>query len=338
MPNAGYRLVSEGGQIKAIRDDSKVPTHDNGTQKQAGGMNEFDKKASAGLHLEKKGEKSGSLLGESGTKKFGTYGDGTEAGDKQAEEKYGEDGGLRGKGTALSGKIEGSVSAGLGTEGFAVEAGAGASITLVGGELEYRTAPKTFSIGGQSFRASLGAKISAEVVAEAKGKIGLEAKAEEGKGMTVAASAGGEAFAGARAGFEMVAKLEWNDTAGDGWTDLVAGTFGLNGFAGAAAVAQVTASLVPCIEFSANIGVAVGVGGGISLGVKMNPIAAAKVGFALAAAGVRVAWEGIKKYASDISGWLEKKGKAFRTAAANVLDGIIGGISSFFSSLWSWFW
>jgi hypothetical protein len=333
MPNAGYRLVNDGGQIKAIRDDSKVPEKD-GVQENAGGMGAFDKKASAGISVEKKGEKSGALLSGG----FGTQGDGTEEGDKKAEEKYASEGGLRGKGQVLGGKIEGSVGASAGTDGIAVEAAAGASITLVGGELEYRTAPKTFSIGGQSFRASLGAKLSAEVIAEAKGKIGLEAKAEDGKGMTVAASAGGEAFAGARAGFELMGKLEWNDTAGGGWTDLIVGTIGLNGFAGAAAVAKVTASLVPCIEFSANIGVAVGVGGSLSLGVKMNPIAAAKVGFALAAAGVKVAWEGIKTYASDISGWLEKKGKSFRTAATNVLDSVIGGISGYFSSLWSWFW
>ena len=332
MPNQGYRLVNEGGQIKAIRDDSKG-AGDDGKQATAGGMGGVEKKASASLSVE--GKKEGSVALKKG--QFGTQGDGTEAGDKAAEEKYATEGGLRGKGQVggLQGEIGGSAS--LGTDGFAVEAAGGAKLTLVGGELEYQTAAHNFTIGGQQFRASLGAKLSAEVVAEAKGKIGLEAKGDD-KGLKVEASAGAEAFAGARAGFELMGKLQWNDTAGDGWTDLIAGSVGIQGWAGVAAVAKVTASLVPCIEFSANIGVAAGFGGGLSASIKMNPIAAAKVAWALAAAGLSVAWDGVKTYASQIGGWLERKGSAFRKAATGVLDSAIGGIKSYFSSLWSWFW
>ena len=58
MPNQGYRLVNEGGQIKAIRDDSKG-AGDDGKQATAGGMGGVEKKASASLSVEGKKRRFG---------------------------------------------------------------------------------------------------------------------------------------------------------------------------------------------------------------------------------------------------------------------------------------
>jgi len=318
MPSqqGSWKLINDGG-IKAVRDDSLH--HEDGKEKSVGGMDEF--KSSYGIEVGGEEKKEGNV--------FGTDREEAEKREKTAKEK----GGLNGDWQALGGSVGVSGKAGVGDDGITVEGAAGAQLTLVAGKLYYYKV-KEFDFAGQKFRGHIGAELSAEVVAKAEGKVGLNAKNENGA-FKVDAGASAEAFAGARGGFQLLAGLQWQD--GGEFQDVIGGSVGVEGFAGAAAVAQASLSLVPVIEMSANLGVAVGFGGGFKATLKMNPIAAAKLAWTLAAHGVTVAWEGAKKYGEQIGNWLKAKGKAFRKSATRKLSQTISGIKSFFSGLWGWF-
>lgn len=300
-----WTLVNEGGGIKAVRRDDAV-----------GGVGEFGAEG----EMEMEGlSRTAEVSAEGSTAvRSGQFGD--------------EENGLSGSGTVLGASGEASASASAGADGVEVKAAAGATLTLVGGKLNY-VKSHSFTILGQQIGVEIGAELSAEVVAEANGEVGIEAK-QDGDGLSIEGGAGVNAFAGARAGFKLGAKITWESP--DGEVDLVAAEVGASGFAGAAAVAEVSASLSPCIEFSADIGLSVGLGGGLSGSIKMNPVAAAKLGFTLAARGIEVAWEGLKDYGEQLKGWLEAQGERFIDAVGSALDGVISGIGDLFSGWFSW--
>ena len=306
-----WKFERENGQIVVKRDDS-LHQDEQGQDESVGGLGQFgtEGEVDTGMSVERSVEASASA----------TAYESDPGGEQQDQDR--EEGGAGASLTAGHAEATAGASASAGADGVAVEASASGQFQLVGTSLWWYATPRTFSFGGQEFKAELGAELSAEVVAEAEGKVGLTAGGGN-NGLEVGGEAGVEAFAGARAGVKILGGLKWNDTDGDGWTDLVGAEVGLNGMAGAAAVANLSLSLVPMVEFSANLGLAVGFGAGLSGSIKMNAIGAAKVGWALAANGIAVTWDGLKDYSEQIGDWLEQKGRRFRRKASRALDSFI---------------
>jgi hypothetical protein len=117
--------------------------------------------------------------------------------------------GVKGSAGYELGKAEANAkgSATIGKDGVKVKGSAGASVTLVGGNAKIEAPVFTWSLLGEPVRVKLTAGVSAAVVAEANGELELDVSKGENLGVTV--GGGGRAFAGAKAGVEVGAHIQW---------------------------------------------------------------------------------------------------------------------------------
>lgn len=297
-----YEFVNRGGKYYVRR--KPQATRDDNTVRQAGGDPRSTRQAGA---LRPQNDSSATLFeaeAEVSAAAFST----PEGG---AELARGRAGALTAEGTALSAGASANASGTIGPDGVAVEAGAAVNLTLVNGKLCWSLPPADFDILGERLRAQFGTEVSAEVAATASGKVGLTAGRKDG-GVAVQAAAGGEAFAGARAGFKLFGKGMWLTPDGD--KDFVGAFAGVEGWAGAAAAAQFTASLVPKVKFEGYLGAAVGIGASCKVGVEAHLYHIGALGYALARKGLPAAFRGLEQYASQITDYLA-------TGAAWLLEG-----------------
>ncbi len=193
------------------------------------------------------------------------------------------------------------VAGGISKDGVEVKAGANVGITLVGGKLCWTLPSVKFDIMGEQMEAIFGTELSAEVAASAKGEVGLKVGKGE-KGVKVGASAGGEAFAGAKAGFKLFGKGMWNTAKKP--EDILGAYAGVEGWAGAAAAAKFTANLLPSMKFEGYLGAAVGIGASVKVGVEAQVVNIARLGYILAKKGLPMAWEGLQQHAGQVHEWL----------------------------------
>ncbi len=287
-----YEFVNNGGKYYARR--KPQATKDAKTVTAAGGDPTSTKKAGA---LKPQNDSSATLFDkETGASAavFATPEGGSELASGRA-------GTVTAEGTALSAGASASASGSIGADGVEVKAGAAVNLTLANGKLCWSTPALDFNIHGEKLRAQFGTELSAEVAASAQGNVGLSA-GKKGNGVAVGASAGGEAFAGARAGFKLFGKGMWLTPEGD--KDFVGAFAGVEGWAGAAAAAQFTASLVPKIKFEGYLGAAVGLGASCKVGVEAHLYHIGALGYALARKGFPAAFAGLEAYADQITDWL----------------------------------
>jgi hypothetical protein len=196
-------------------------------------------------------------------------------------------------------------------EGIELNLGATAGASIVDGHLVYQRAPIAFWLYGQHLRFDFGVRISAEVAAKAEGNLAFQAGVSGGKA-TLNPSAGGEAFAGARAGLKLFGKLGWSSPGG--FEDVVGGFVGAEGYAGIAAGVGLTARLAPTVKLEGYTAVAVGFGGGLRYGLDFNIVQTARLGYVLARRGLASAWQGLEPYAGRVADWLA-------SGAARAIDG-----------------
>lgn len=242
-----------------------------------------------------------------------------------AELASGGAGTLRGEGTVLGASASASAAGSIGPDGLEVKAGAAVNLTLAAGKLIWTLPTAEFDILGEKIKAQFGTELSAEVAASAQGNVGLTAGKKD-KGIAVQASGGGEAFAGARAGFKLFGKGMW--VTPDGEKDFVGAFAGVEGWAGAAAAAQFTASLVPKVKFEGYLGAAVGVGASCKVGVEAHLYHIGALGYTLARKGLPLAFQGLEQYADQITdfissggAWLLREGAVYVGAVSTALLG-----------------
>ncbi len=283
-----YEFVNRGGKYyvrakpQATKDRNTVAGQGedpNSTKKPIG----VEKEAKLGIW---KGEKKASVYS---TK---------EGGETLAEGKAGK---LTAEADVLKVSAGAEVSGGISKDGVEVKAGANVGITLVGGKLCWTLPSIKFDILGEQMEAIFGTELSAEVAASAKGEVGLKVGKGE-KGVKVGASAGGEAFAGAKAGFKLFGKGMWNTKKKP--EDILGAYAGVEGWAGAAAAAKFTANLLPSMKFEGYLGAAVGIGASCKVGVEAQVVNIARLGYILAKKGLPMAWEGLQQYAGQVHEWL----------------------------------
>lgn len=285
-----YQFVQRGGKYY-VRAKPQV-TKDRNTVTNAGGDADSteDRKGTdvqAELKLDiAKGEKHKSVL-ETKT-----------GGETLAE---GGAGTLVGEGHVGKASVGGEIGGAVNKDGVEVKAGANVGISLAGGKLCWTLPTAKFDILGEQLEAKFGVELSAEVAASAKGEVGLSA-GKTSKGVKVGASAGGEAFAGAKAGFKLFGKGVWNTKKGE--EDVLGAFAGVEGWAGAAAAAKFNAHLIPSVKFEGYLGAAVGIGASAKVGVEAQVVNIARLGYILAKRGIPAAWRGLEKYGTQVGEWL----------------------------------
>jgi hypothetical protein len=114
---------------------------------------------------------------------------------------------LRARGEVLSAEATAGAEAAFSPEKVRVKGAAKASATLVGGSLHVETEAFTWKMLGEEMAVRLFAGVDASILAEAKGEV--ELVVDRGDKLGARVTAGGEAFAGARAGVEVGGKLRW---------------------------------------------------------------------------------------------------------------------------------
>jgi hypothetical protein len=203
----------------------------------------------------------------------------------------GRGGTLDGEYTALGASAEGSVTANASLEeGFSIKAEGALQLTVVGGKLKYTTPDCEFSILGESLRAKGYVELTAEICAAVKGEVGASLK-PDGEGVSL--DAGGEAFAGARAGAKCGISLEWKPRTTEEWLDVAGAFAGAEGWAGAAAAFDASFSLYPSMKAEFNFGVALGIGGSVSYGVEIHLVHTPMLMLTLVGRGAALALDAI---------------------------------------------
>ncbi|MDY0058891.1 MAG: hypothetical protein RBU45_03695 [Myxococcota bacterium] len=224
--------------------------------------------------------------------------------DEPATLAQGKGGKLEGEYTVGQAEAGVSAEASYGTDGVEVNCGAAVKVTLVGGKLTYTMPEFEFTLGGQQLKLAFGAQLEASVAAEAQGKVAIKAKQDGGK-VKIGAEAGGEAFAGAKAGFALFGKFVWKDPKDGKDVDVVAASAGVEGWAGAAAAAKISCQLAPSIKANAYFGAAVGIGAAVKATVEINAIAAARLGYILACKGIPAALQGLEAFGRQTAEWIK---------------------------------
>lgn len=287
-----YEFVKNGGKYYVRR--KPQATKDANTVRAAGGNPNSTAKPGA---MKPQNDSSATILDASAEAKAAAFST-PEGGTQLASGKAGT---LTAEGEALSASASASAGASVGPDGVEVKAGAAVNLTLVNGKLAWTLPTAEFDILGEKIKAQFGTELTAEVAASASGEVALKAGKKDG-GIAVESSAGGEAFAGARAGFKLFGKGMWVTPEGE--KDFVGAFAGVEGWAGAAAAAQFTASLVPKIKFEGYLGAAVGVGASCKVGVEAHLYHIGALGYTLARKGFPAAFAGLEAYADQITDWL----------------------------------
>ena len=229
------------------------------------------------------------------------------------------------EGKALGASASASAGGTINGDGVEVKAGAAVNLTLVDGKLAWTLPTADFDILGEKLRATFGTELTAQVAASAEGNVSLSAGKKDG-GVKVGAAGGGEAFAGARAGFKIFGKGSWVTPGGE--LDFVGAFAGAEAWAGAAAAAQFTASLLPSVKFEGYLGAAVGVGASCKVGAEAHLYHIGALGYALARKGLPMAFQGLEQYATQITdyistgaAWLLEGGMVYVDAVSSTLLG-----------------
>jgi hypothetical protein len=118
---------------------------------------------------------------------------------------------------ALSAEANAKGRATLTEDGVKVGGSAGAKATLIGGNARIEAPTFGWTFLGEKMDVAVTAGVSAAVLAEANGNIDLDIS--KGDNLGVNLSGGGKAFAGAKAGVEVGAKLRWRRQ--PDYTDLI---------------------------------------------------------------------------------------------------------------------
>lgn len=302
-----YEFVNRGGKYY-VRGKSQV-TKDRNTVAAEGGDPDSTRKS---IGVEKEA-KLGIWKGEKKASVYSTQ----EGGETLAE---GDAGKVTAEADVLKVSAGAEVAGGISADGLEVKAGANVGITLVGGKLCWTLPSAKFDILGEQMEAIFGVELSAEVAASAKGEVGLKAGKSD-KGVKVGASAGGEAFAGAKAGFKLFGKGMWN-TKAKGPQDVLGAYAGVEGWAGAAAAAKFTANLLPSMKFEGYLGAAVGIGASAKVGVEAQIVNIAQLGYILAKKGLPMAWDGLQQYAGQVHDWLASGAAAAFDIGAEYIDDV----------------
>ena len=302
-----YEFVNRGGKYY-VRGKSQV-TKDRNT---VAGQNEDPNSTKKAIGVETEA-KLGIWKGEKSASVYST----PKGGETLAE---GSAGRLSAEADVLKVSAGAEVAGGISADGLEVKAGANVGITLVGGKLCWTLPSVKFDILGEQMEAIFGTELSAEVAASAKGEVGLKVGKGE-KGVKVGASAGGEAFAGAKAGFKLFGKGMWN-TKAKGPQDVLGAYVGVEGWAGAAAAAKFTANLLPSMKFEGYLGAAVGIGASVKAGVEAQVVNIARLGYILAKKGLPMAWDGLQQYAGEVHDWLASGAAAAYDIGAEYIDAV----------------
>ncbi|MFH1464134.1 MAG: hypothetical protein ABIO70_07095 [Pseudomonadota bacterium] len=120
---------------------------------------------------------------------------------------------------ALSAKGQAEAKANISKDGVKIGGNAGAKATLIGGNAMIEAPVFGWKMLGEEVDVAVTAGVSAGVLAEASGQVDLDIS--KGDSLGVQMSGGGKAFAGAKAGVEVGAKLRWKRQ--PDYTDLVVG-------------------------------------------------------------------------------------------------------------------
>ncbi len=305
-----YEFVKNGGKYYVRR--KPQATKDANTVRAAGGDPDSTRKPGA---LKPQNDSSATILDASADAKVAAF----QTPEGGTELASGRAGTLTAEGEALSAGASADASASVGPDGLEVKAGAAVNLTLVNGKLAWTLPTAEFTILGEKLKAQFGTELSAEVAASASGNVALTAGKKDG-GVAVQASGGGEAFAGARAGFKLFGKGMWVTPEGE--KDFVGAFAGVEGWAGAAAAAQFTASLVPKIKFEGYLGAAVGVGASCKVGVEAHLYHIGALGYTLARKGLPAAFAGLEAYADQITDWLANGAAWLYEAGAVYVDAV----------------
>ncbi|MCP4810234.1 MAG: DUF4157 domain-containing protein [Proteobacteria bacterium] len=201
-----------------------------------------------------------------------------------------ETGGAHGSAGGNHAEAHASLSAGASTAfGYYLNADAGASYTAVDGELVLQTPKMSFSIGGERLQAQLGVRFTAAVALELQGNV--RASINEGEG-GVSAHLG--AFAGAKAGVQAFMDLEWAPVALGSMIDVAGLSYGVEGYAGAAAAAQLSCTLYPSVKVAWVYGAAWGLGAATKGIAEINLERMSMLALTLAGRGVSAALDGLE--------------------------------------------
>lgn len=311
-----YEFVKNGGKYYVRR--KPQATKDANTVRNAGG----DPASTAKKVALKPQHDSSATLFEA---EAGASANAFETGEGGKELASGRAGTLNVEGKALGAGASASASGTIDGDGVEVKAGAAVNLTLVDGKLTWTLPTADFDILGEKLRATFGTELTAQVAASAEGSVALSAGKKDG-GVKVGAAGGGEAFAGARAGFKLFGKGSWITP--DGEKDFVGAFAGAEAWAGAAAAAQFTASLLPSVKFEGYLGAAVGVGASCKVGVEAHLYHIGALGYALARKGLPMAFQGLEQYATQITdyisngaAWLLESGMVYVDAVSSTLLG-----------------
>lgn len=260
-------------------------------------------------------------------------------------------------------------TAALTADGVKVRGSAGAKVTLVGGNARAEVPAFTWNLLGEPVRVKITAALSASVLAEAQGEIELDVSKGENLGVTV--GGGGSAFAGAKAGVEVGAHIQWmrnqdytallmdflDDIPGIGWavddvpkdlwtqissvligtgtSDLLIGKAGVHGSAGIGGEASFGLALQGGrVKMNGNLNGAIGLGAGAKTSLDLDAVDGVRFGGVLAMRGV----EWIKKHIGGAASWTDQAIDECRTRIDAYLEEkkAEGGWSGMWSSAVDW--
>jgi hypothetical protein len=205
-----------------------------------------------------------------------------------AEGSFGDDNSVvQGSGTVLGAGAEASADVEVEISKVAIKASAGANLTLIGGELVIQTPWLSGNVRGETLKARLGIKLSAEVAASVEGEVaGTVGFGDEGVTADLGASV--DAFAGARGGVKVFMEVAWIPAALSTDMPVFSASAGISGWAGAGAHFEGTLSFLPSFKVEYSYGLAWGLGGAMSAALEFQVVNTASLLIVLG--GRALAW------------------------------------------------
>lgn len=321
--------------------------------------NEIKAGADAGLNRDKNGNLKATASANASATAF------------QKDVAFDNKNGLKAQAGVTVGKAEANAtgSATLKKDQLKVGGSAGAKLTLVGGAAKAEVPVFTWSLLGEPVRVKLTVGLNAAVVAEAQGDLNIDVGRGDKLGVDI--SAGGRAFAGAKAGVEVGAHLTWlrrsdyhllikdflddvpgvgrfvNDVPEDLWkqvanmvigtgeSDLLIAKAGVFGSAGIGGEASFGLSLKGGrVKMNGDLNGAIGIGGGAKTSLDLDAIDGIRFGGVLALRGME--WiKDVIAGAGGMGGQLVAEGKR-RVDAWMEEKKKAGGVSGFFAKSADW--
>lgn len=260
-------------------------------------------------------------------------------------------------------------SANITSDQIKVKGSAGAKVTLVGGHAKAEVPAFTWKLLGEPVRVKITAALNASVLAEANGEIELDVSKGDNLGVTV--GGGGRAFAGAKAGVEVGAHIQWlrsddysgllmdflDDMPGFGWavddvpvdiwksvattligtgtSDLLIGKAGVFGSAGIGGEASFGLALQGGrIKMNGDLNGAIGLGGGAKTSLDLDAVDGIRFGGVIALRGV----EWIKDHIGGAASWANQIIDEAQLRIDNYMEEqkAKGGIGGWFAGAVDW--